>query len=648
MTFSVSNQFDSATDRVHKCDIVFVADLFADQYTGGAELTTEALIERSKLSVLKLNARDVSMDVLRAGADKFWVFGNVSSVDLNLLPTIAVNLRYSVLAFDYAFCDYRSVEKCELAVGRACTCHERDRGKLVAGFYASAQRVWWMSEAQMLKWHERFPDLAERANGRVLGSVFSERHLDMMKGRREIPGDRSGYVICGSTSWIKGSDDAAKHCDELGVDYKSLWDLTPEDALDELSWARTFVYLPKGGDTCPRMVIEAKLVGCELVTNEHVQHADEPWFKDRSPDEIDAHLRQSPKKFWGDTERAVKGPTISGYVTALDCVRQRYPLRECIESMLAFCDEVVALDGGSRDGTWEMLLEMQSADTRVVARKNVLDRQHPRFARFDGEQKALARSFCTSEFCWQMDSDEIVDASDAPKIRELARHFPLECDVLALPVVEYWGSFDRVRCDVPPWKWRLSRNLPYITHGIPVWDRAYDAEGELCAKSSDGCFVIDSRTGEMVPFMSFAQPQTEQTRAQALAGDAASLRAWERWFDGTTREFPTVFHASWLDMTRKIRLYRNYWTSHWKALFGGETSDTAESNMFFDKPWSEVSESEIDELAVRMASETGGHVFHTRLDLSKSVPYIQITRQPPASMRAWLESSTKNTEKENG
>ena len=50
--------------------------------------------------------------------------------------------------------------------------------------------------------------------------------------------------------------------------------------------------------------------------------------------------------------------------------------------------------------------------------------------------------------------------------------------------------------------------------------------------------------------------------------------------------------------------------------------DTAENNMFFDKKWSEVTDEEITSLANRLATETGGHVFHTKINFSKPTPYL--------------------------
>jgi hypothetical protein len=49
--------------------------------------------------------------------------------------------------------------------------------------------------------------------------------------------------------------------------------------------------------------------------------------------------------------------------------------------------------------------------------------------------------------------------------------------------------------------------------------------------------------------------------------------------------------------------------------------------MFFDKPWSEVTEQEIDELAQRLSSEMGGWVFHNKIDWNVNVPYLELSEQ---------------------
>ena len=73
-------------------------------------------------------------------------------------------------------------------------------------------------------------------------------------------------------------------------------------------------------------------------------------------------------------------PTISGYTTVMDAESQEYPWKRCVESLLGFCDEVVVVDGGSTDGTWESLLEWSGGEPRLVIHKEIRDWSHPRFA----------------------------------------------------------------------------------------------------------------------------------------------------------------------------------------------------------------------------------------------------------------------------
>ena len=216
------------------------------------------------------------------------------------------------------------------------------------------------------------------------------------------------------------------------------------------------------------MVIEARLLGCKLHTNSDVQHAEEPWFK-RSPEEIEAYLAERPSIFWETVRKEIPGnQRISGYTTTYNCISGQYPFRESIASMLGFCDEVVVVDAGSSDGTLEELRRMSDCDDRIVVHVQQRDWSDPRSAVFDGQQKALARAICTGDFCWQQDSDEIVHENDYQKVRDMVSSFPTNIDLVALPVVEFWGRTDKARIDVNPWKWRISRNAPHITHGIPA------------------------------------------------------------------------------------------------------------------------------------------------------------------------------------
>ena len=606
--------------------IIFVSDYFSNDLVGGAELTSEALIESSPFKVLKIRSQNLTQEILQKHHNDHWIFGNWTQINFQLLPLIIGNLSYSILEYDYKFCKYRSPDKHFFAENKDCDCHQTDWGNFVAAFFLGAKTIWWMSERQQQNYLNRFPDLQKIARSSVLSSVFSESFWLQIKRLNDNKKERNGWAVLSSSSWIKGTDDALKWCKDNGKEVNLIENLSPDQVLELLSRSEGLVYLPKGGDTCPRIVIEAKLLGCKLQINDNVEHANEDWFTQNDEFTTQAYLYAAREFFWNGIKEAIEWrPTISGYTTVRNCIEMEYPWEDTINSMLGFCDEVVVLDGGSTDGTWERLQKLASENSKIVAHQIVRDWNSKRFAIFDGQQKAEARKLCTKEFCWQMDSDEILPESDWNKIRSICKNLNPVVDLVSLPVVEYWGSKEKVRMDVTPWKWRLSRNRPYITHGLPKQFRRYDENGEMyAAQGSDGCNYIHAETLEEIPFVGFYTQDAHNVRMAALQGNIDALQSYENWFNQVVENIPSVRHFSWYDLERKIRTYRDFWQRFWESLYDIKQEDTPENNMFFDKKWSEVTDEEIKELAERLKNETGGHVFHRKIDFSSPTPFVRI------------------------
>lgn len=627
--------------------VVFVSDMFVEDYVGGAELTSQALIDASPFEVYKLHSRDVTLPIMQQAADRFWVFGNFTELNPQLIPSIVGNLKYSILEYDYKYCKARSPEKHMEISKMPCDCHNQMNGKIVSAFFFGAMHLWWMSEKQRERYTMLFPFLTDKDNT-VLSSVFDDATLALIKALRAkyAGADRKGWIVLGSNSWIKGADAAKKWCEDNKKEYEVVWNLPYEQLLEKLAQAEGFVYLPPGGDTCPRMVIEAKLLGCKLQLNEFVQHKDEEWFATDDLQAIEEYLYTARKTFWNGITAAMNyRASISGYTTTYNCVKQAYPFEQCIESMLAFCDEVCVVDGGSTDGTYEVLLRMAAetayqddkgqAHVKLKVKQVKRDWSAKRHPVFDGMQKAEARAMCTKDFCWQMDSDEVVHEDDGARVQDLCRAMPKDADVLALPVIEYWGGADKVRLDIQPWKWRLSRNKPNITHGIPKELRRVDPDGQpYAAEGTDGCDMVDKETGERLPHISFYTPDVENCRRVAMLGNEQARQEYERWFNQVVTGLPSVFHYSWYDLPRKIKLYRDYWQNHWNALWDKDTSDTAANNMMFGVPWKDVTDDMIAARAQEMKDKLGGWIWHRPWDGQATTPHIQCVRPQPKAMEA--------------
>jgi len=626
--------------------VVFVADMFLEEYGGGAERSTEALFETSPYKTYKCNSNKLTQELIQGGVDKLWVFFNYRGMDHNLIPLIVANLNYMIVEYDYKFCQYRSTDLHKKETGKNCDCHDQELGKIISAFLHGSEHIFWMSGAQSTIYHERFPFLKDN-NQTVLSSIFSTKDLEYIEelyNKRQKEGWRTtSWAVIDGNSWIKGVKESVDAVTNKipENDVEVIGGLPYYDLLSKLSEYHGLSFHPLGKDTCPRTVIEAKLLGMQLTMNDNVQHKVEPWFK-KSKDDIEDYLLSRHQVFWNKISSFIdREITLSGYTTTKDVIMSDYPWRESITSLLGFCDEVIVVDGGSEDGTWEELQKWAKTEKRLRPYQVKRDWDHYRFATYDYQQKAVARSLCKGDWCWQSDVDEIVHEDDYQKVKKLAKQIPKSVKVICLPVIDYWGKQDKVRIDVHPWKWRLSRNDTHITHDIPAAHRRYDKNGNVFSAGSDGCDYVHTDNYQPVANMNFYTPQHEEIRQKILNDPEfrkENLKKYENFINAALKELPCVHHYSWFDIQRKIYNYRDFWSKFHASLYNKKVVDNAENNKFFNKPWSEVSEKEIVNMAKKLNNEMGGWVFHNHVDFSKPTPWYSINSDHPETIKSWLEA----------
>lgn len=306
--FSEETQYEKMASSIYgsdvsqKLDYIFASDFFSSQLLGGAELSLASLMRGCPSLNTGVNCKDLNESLVNAHKDSTWIFGNYTQMNPELIDLFSKeNINYFVVEFDYKFCKYRNMELHEVLEGSQCDCKDTEHGKSVNTFLTNANKVFFMSDKQMEVTLENMSSL-DKNNCVRLTSIFEPEFFSVIEGlRNEFKGKKSDdWLIPGSPNWVKGAPEAETWCKDNDLSYTKVHGKNPMEALQMLAEAKGLCSLPPGADTCPRMVIEAKLLGCELHLNDNVQHKDEEWFNTDDLAVTENYLKSVPQRFWNE------------------------------------------------------------------------------------------------------------------------------------------------------------------------------------------------------------------------------------------------------------------------------------------------------------------------------------------------------------
>jgi len=280
--------------------VVFVNDYFVREVAGGAELTSEAIIKKSPHKVFRLHSVSVTRKLLDANKDKYWIFGNFAAMNETMIQYLPESgVRYSIVEYDFKFCAWRSTNRHQQATGESCNCAKDKHGLMVVRLFRKAERIFWMSYGQKGHWLRHVPELVDHPGHIVLSSVFDDETLDLLASyRNQEPRERKAvWATLGSGSWIKGVDETQKWCNLKKFKSEPIPNLPYKDFLQRLSQYEGFIFMPLDKDTCPRVTLEARLMGLKVMVNDNVLQKNDEWFAS-SAEDCEAYLRSRGDFFW--------------------------------------------------------------------------------------------------------------------------------------------------------------------------------------------------------------------------------------------------------------------------------------------------------------------------------------------------------------
>jgi len=229
---------------------------------------------------------------------------------VNCLLKILQDCRFVKLEFDYNFCPYRGRIPHQKLANQNCDCpHGRNGNQFLSKVYdliaKNSLHSFYMSERQRCIFMDRIP-LIKPDKTSVLSSCFSSKFLNSIAELSNKTKNNRYAILQGYGGWhseAKGLTEAKNFCEANGIEYDILPAEEHEPYLKKLSSYKGMVFLPIIEDTCPRSIIEARLLNLDVIANINCQHVNEFWWRDES--ETLKYLKTRTSHFWNIIDKCL-------------------------------------------------------------------------------------------------------------------------------------------------------------------------------------------------------------------------------------------------------------------------------------------------------------------------------------------------------
>ena len=249
--------------------ILFIADFFVEDITGGGELNNEELITilRKKNSLIQLRSHlvdDKSLD----NADGI-IVANFINLDKNILSKITMGkIPYMIYEHDHKYLKTRNPALYKDYIAPAADIVNFD-------FYKNARAVVCQSQ-----YHKDILIKNLKLNNiiSVGGNIWSLEALEKINFF-STKVKKNACSIMNSLISHKNTFAAIEYCNKENKSYDLINSCAYYDFLDQISNNDTLVFFPKTPETLSRIVVEARMMNMKVITNNLVGATKEEWFK---------------------------------------------------------------------------------------------------------------------------------------------------------------------------------------------------------------------------------------------------------------------------------------------------------------------------------------------------------------------------------
>ena len=260
--------------------IIFIADFFADEVPGGGELNNQQLIQilrKRGVDVLEIKSQNVSRQFLQEqDKDTKFIIANFIGLTEENKSVLKLEKEYIIYEHDHKYVKTRNPADYKDFIA--------PKDQIINfQFYKNSKAILCQSDfhANIVRANLNLDNIKS-----VGGNLWSHDILDFMY-KISLNKKQATCAIMSSDNWHKNTPDAIRLCKIKGWKYDLIPQSDYQDFLTRLGKSKKFVFLPKTPETLSRIVVEARMMGLSVVTNNLVGATKEEWFKLKGIELID-------------------------------------------------------------------------------------------------------------------------------------------------------------------------------------------------------------------------------------------------------------------------------------------------------------------------------------------------------------------------
>lgn len=239
--------------------IIFLADFYYPEFVGGAELNDYSLISRlvneRKETIWSLKCSNVDMEFIKNHSGNRFIISNFITLSEDVKDYMISNCNYIIYEHDHKYLKKRNpiFYKNFIAPKSELANYE---------FYKNAKSIVCLTKLayEVLKKNTGLDNVS-----RIGSSVWLESDLNYIDEIRSNE-KKDCYAIMDSDNLIKKREDCINYCKKNNLNFELIKDSNHRNFLKKLNQFKGLVFMTGHLETCCRIVVEAKMLGLDVIT----------------------------------------------------------------------------------------------------------------------------------------------------------------------------------------------------------------------------------------------------------------------------------------------------------------------------------------------------------------------------------------------